>query len=55
MENRKEKTMDFGYVLKRAWEIIWKFKILWLSGSWQAAGKPPDRAEATLAIGFKPR
>lgn len=24
--------MDFGYVLKRAWEIIWKFKILWIFG-----------------------
>ncbi len=32
--------MDYGYVLKRAWEIIWKFKILWifgiLAGFWQA-------------------
>ena len=24
--------MDFGYVLKRAWEIIWKFKVLWIFG-----------------------
>ncbi len=24
--------MDFGYVLRRAWEIIWKFKVLWIFG-----------------------
>ena len=34
--------MNFGYVLKRAWEIIWKFKILWifgiLAGCGQASG-----------------
>jgi hypothetical protein len=24
--------MDIGYVLKRAWEIIWKFKVLWVFG-----------------------
>jgi len=24
--------MDFGYVLKRAGEIIWKFKVLWIFG-----------------------
>ena len=34
--------MDFGYVLRRAWQIIWKFKILWifgiLAGCGQASG-----------------
>jgi len=24
--------MDFGYVLKHAWEIVWKFKVLWIFG-----------------------
>ena len=24
--------MNYGYVLKRAWEIIWKFKVLWIFG-----------------------
>ncbi len=24
--------MEYGYVLRRAWEIIWKFKILWIFG-----------------------
>ncbi len=24
--------MDYGYVIKRAWQIIWKFKVLWIFG-----------------------
>src|SRR5512136_1813143 len=31
--------MDFGYVLKRAWEIIWKFKILWIFGILASCGQ----------------
>jgi hypothetical protein len=31
--------MDFGYVLKRAWEIIWKFKILWIFGILAGCGQ----------------
>jgi hypothetical protein len=27
-----EVGMDYGWVLKRAWEITWKFKGLWLLG-----------------------
>lgn len=31
--------MDFGYVLKRAWEIIWKFKVLWVFGILASCGQ----------------
>lgn len=31
--------MDFGYVLKRAGEIVWKFKILWLFGILASCGQ----------------
>ncbi len=31
--------MDFGYVLKRAWQIIWKFKILWIFGILASCGQ----------------
>jgi hypothetical protein len=31
--------MDFGNVLKRAWEIIWKFKVLWIFGILASCGQ----------------
>lgn len=31
--------MNFGAVLKRAWEIIWKFKILWIFGILASCGQ----------------
>lgn len=31
--------MNFGYVIKRAWEIIWKFKILWIFGILASCGQ----------------
>jgi hypothetical protein len=31
--------MDFGYVLKRAWEIISKFKVLWIFGILASCGQ----------------
>jgi hypothetical protein len=31
--------MDFGYVLKRAWQIIWKFKVLWIFGILAGCGQ----------------
>ena len=31
--------MDFGYVLRRAWEIIWKFKVLWIFGILAGCGQ----------------
>jgi len=31
--------MDFGYVLKRAWQIIWKFKVLWIFGILASCGQ----------------
>jgi hypothetical protein len=24
--------MDYGYVLRRAWEITWRWKVLWIFG-----------------------
>lgn len=31
--------MDFGYVIKRAWQIIWKFKVLWIFGILASCGQ----------------
>jgi hypothetical protein len=31
--------MDYGYVIKRAWEIIWKFKVLWIFGILASCGQ----------------
>ena len=31
--------MDFGKILKRAWEIIWKFKVLWIFGILAGCGQ----------------
>lgn len=31
--------MDYGYVLRRAWEIIWKFKVLWIFGILASCGQ----------------
>lgn len=31
--------MDYGYVIKRAWEIIWKFKVLWIFGILAGCGQ----------------
>jgi hypothetical protein len=31
--------MNFGYVLKRAWEVIWKFKVLWIFGILAGCGQ----------------
>jgi len=30
--------MDFGEVLKKAWKIVWKFKILWIFGFFASCG-----------------
>jgi hypothetical protein len=30
--------MDFGEVLKKAWKIVWKFKILWIFGIFAGCG-----------------
>ena len=31
--------MDFGYVLNRAWKIIWKYKVLWIFGILASCGQ----------------
>jgi hypothetical protein len=47
--------MDFGYVLKRAWEIIWKFKVLWifgiLAGCGQASGSSGSNSSYRVSNG----
>ncbi len=31
--------MDFGYVLNRAWKIVWKYKVLWIFGILASCGQ----------------
>ena len=35
--------MDFGHILKKAWQIIWKHKILWLFGFFASCGSAMNR------------
>ncbi len=35
--------MDFGEILKKAWHIVWKHKILWLFGFFASCGTALDR------------
>jgi hypothetical protein len=46
--------MDFGKILKKAWQIIWKHKILWLFGFFASCGSAMNRgggnnARATMS------
>jgi hypothetical protein len=34
----KDKNMDYGKILNRAWQVIWKYKILWLFGILASCG-----------------
>jgi hypothetical protein len=44
--------MDFGYVLKRAWQIVWKFKILWLFGILASCGQSANSAGSNSSYQF---
>jgi hypothetical protein len=44
--------MDFGYVLKRAWEIIWKFKILWIFGILASCGQASGSSSSNSGYRF---
>ena len=41
-------NFNFGEVLTRAWQIIWKHKVLWIFGIWQGAVR--EAAASTQAI-----
>jgi len=44
--------MDFGYVLRRAWEIIWKFKVLWIFGILASCGQATTSEGSNLSYQF---
>ena len=44
--------MDFGYVLKRAWQIVWKFKVLWLFGILASCGQAGNSAGSNSGYQF---
>jgi hypothetical protein len=44
--------MDFGYVLKRAWQIIWKFKVLWIFGILASCGQASNSAGSNSGYRF---
>jgi hypothetical protein len=44
--------MDFGYVLKRAWKIIWKFKVLWIFGILASCGQSSGSGGNNLQYTF---
>ncbi|RME08658.1 MAG: hypothetical protein D6803_00655 [Anaerolineae bacterium] len=37
--NTAEENMDFDYIMRRSWQIIWKHKILWLFGFLASCGR----------------
>jgi hypothetical protein len=47
--------MDYGYVIKRAWEIIWKFKILWLFGILASCGQASGSSGGNARYSFSSR
>ena len=44
--------MDFGYVLRRAWEIIWKFKVLWIFGILASCGQASSSGGSNSGFRF---
>jgi hypothetical protein len=44
--------MDFGYVLKRGWEIIWKFKVLWIFGILASCGQASGSSASNSGYRF---
>ncbi len=44
--------MDFGYVIKRAWEIIWKFKVLWIFGILASCGQASGSSGSNSGFRF---
>ena len=44
--------MDYGYVLKRTWEIIWKFKVLWIFGILASCGQASSSSWSNSSYRF---
>jgi len=44
--------MDFGYVIRRAWEIIWKFKVLWIFGILASCGQAGSSSGSNSSVQF---
>jgi len=44
--------MDFGNVLKRAWEIVWKFKVLWIFGILASCGQASGSGGSNSGFSF---
>ena len=44
--------MDFGYVIKRAWQIIWKFKALWIFGILASCGQASGTGGSNWSYSF---
>ncbi len=44
--------MDFGYVIKRAWQIIWKFKVLWVFGILASCGQAGGTGGSNWSYSF---
>ena len=47
--------MDFGYVLKRAWQIMWKFKVLWIFGILASCGQASTSSGANSGWRYSSR
>ena len=44
--------MDYGYVIKRAWQIIWKFKVLWIFGILASCGQASSTGGSNWSYSF---
>jgi hypothetical protein len=44
--------MDYGYVIKRAWQIIWKFKVLWIFGILASCGQTSGTGGSNSGFSF---
>jgi hypothetical protein len=44
--------MDFGYVIQRAWHIIWKFKVLWIFGILASCGQASGTGGSNWSYSF---
>jgi hypothetical protein len=51
----EENKMDFGYVIKRAWQIIWKFKVLWVFGILASCGQASSTGGSNWSWSFSNR
>src|SRR4030042_3244659 len=44
--------MDFGYIFKRAWQIIWKIKICWVFGILASCGQASNAGGSNSGYRF---